>query len=67
MKMTTKMLIKLPGNMMATVNWLADHEHRNRADLVREALRRYIANAEKEMGHACGKLIDLKGDSNAEG
>lgn len=40
-----KVLIALPTKMLEEVDTLASTEHRTRSDLIREALRRYLANA----------------------
>lgn len=40
-----KVLIALPIKMLEEVDALTKIEHRTRADLIREALRRYLANA----------------------
>ena len=40
-----KVLIALPIKMLEEIDALATTEHRTRADLIREALRRYLANA----------------------
>ncbi len=41
--MPKKVLIALPPRMLEEVDFIANHEHRTRSDLIREALRRYIA------------------------
>lgn len=38
-----KVLIALPLAMLAEADYVAEQEHRTRSDLIREALRRYIA------------------------
>lgn len=40
--MPKKVLIALPPGLLEQVDSVAQLEHRNRSDLVREALRRYI-------------------------
>lgn len=45
--MTKKVLIALPIKMLDQVDQVAEQECRTRSDLVREALRRYIAAANK--------------------
>ena len=40
-----KVLIALPNKMLEEIDALATTEHRTRSDLIREALRRYLANA----------------------
>ena len=41
--MPKKVLIALPPAMLAEADYVAEQEHRTRSDLIREALRRYIA------------------------
>lgn len=43
-----KILIALPPAMLQQVDVIAGAEHRTRSDLVREALRRYIAGFQRE-------------------
>ena len=38
----TKVLIGLTPDFLQEVDWVAKQEHRNRSDLIREAIRRYI-------------------------
>ena len=40
-----KVLMALPNKMLEEIDALATTEHRTRSDLIREALRRYLANA----------------------
>ena len=40
-----KVLIALPNKMLEEIDALATTEHRTRSDLIKEALRRYLANA----------------------
>ena len=40
--MPKKVLIALPPAMLEQVDFIAQHEHRTRSDLIREALRRYL-------------------------
>ena len=40
--MAKKVLVALPPGLLEQVDFVAQAEHRNRSDLVREALRRYI-------------------------
>lgn len=42
--MPRKVLIALPPSMLEQVDFIAKCEHRNRSDLIRESLRRYIEN-----------------------
>lgn len=42
-KFPKKVLIGLPPGMLYEVDRIAKQEHRTRSDLIREALRRYIA------------------------
>ena len=44
--MSQKILILLPPALLEKIDYLAQVESRTRSDLVREALRRYIAVAE---------------------
>jgi CopG family transcriptional regulator/antitoxin EndoAI len=40
--MPKKVLVALPPGLLEQVDFVAQVEHRNRSDLVREALRRYV-------------------------
>jgi len=40
--MPKKVLIALPPGLLEQVDFVAQVEHRNRSDLIREALRRYL-------------------------
>lgn len=42
---TKKILLAMPLKMLEQVDTLALVEHRNRSDLLREAVRRYLQNA----------------------
>jgi metal-responsive CopG/Arc/MetJ family transcriptional regulator len=42
--MPKKVLIALPPALLAQVDYVAEAEHRTRSDLMREALRRYVAS-----------------------
>jgi len=42
--MAKKVLIGLPPSLLAQVDYVAEAEHRTRSDLMREALRRYVAS-----------------------
>lgn len=46
--MPKKILIALPPAMLEQIDVIAGAEHRTRSDLVREALRRYIATFQRE-------------------
>jgi len=50
--MPKKVLIALPPAMLEQVDFIAQHEHRTRSDLIREALRRYLDNFRKNQGAA---------------
>lgn len=41
-QMPKKVLIALPLSMLEAIDFTAQVEHRNRSDLIREALRRYL-------------------------
>lgn len=41
--MTTKVMVSFPDEFLEEVDALAEAEHRSRSELVREALRRYMA------------------------
>ena len=43
-----KILISISSGMIAEMDQLAHDEHRTRSDLVREALRRYLAAAKRD-------------------
>lgn len=40
--MPKKVLVALPPGLLEQIDFVAQTEHRNRSDLIREALRRYI-------------------------
>lgn len=42
--MVKKVLIGLPPALLAQIDFVASAEHRTRSDLIREALRRYVAS-----------------------
>ena len=42
--MPKKVLIALPPGLLEQVDFIAKTEHRNRSELIREALRRYLDN-----------------------
>ena len=42
--MPKKVLIGIPTTLLAQVDYVAGAEHRTRSDLMREALRRYVAS-----------------------
>lgn len=42
--MPKKVLVALPPGLLEQIDFVAEVEHRNRSDLIREALRRYIDN-----------------------
>ncbi len=44
---TKKVLISLPGRLLANVDLMAKYECRTRSDLIREALRRYYENYQR--------------------
>ena len=48
--MPKKVLIALPPAMLEQVDFIAQHEHRTRSDLIREALRRYLDNFRRQQG-----------------
>ena len=45
--MPKKVLIALPPAMLEQVDFIALNEHRNRSDLIRESIRRYINEFKK--------------------
>lgn len=40
--MPKKVLVALPPGLLEQIDFVAQVEHRNRSDLIREALRRYL-------------------------
>lgn len=46
--MISKCLISMPENFLKKIDKLAQEEDRSRSELIREALRRYIKQREKE-------------------
>ena len=46
--MTKKILVALPLNMLSKIDFAAQAEGRTRSDLIREALRRYLDNFERQ-------------------
>ena len=54
--MPKKVLIALPPGLLEQVDFVAQTEHRNRSDLIREALRRYLDEFKrKQTTHNLGK------------
>jgi predicted DNA-binding protein len=49
--MPKKILIALPPAMLEQIDQIALVEHRNRSDLVRESLRKYINEFKKEQNY----------------
>ncbi|MBY0546876.1 MAG: ribbon-helix-helix domain-containing protein [Candidatus Obscuribacterales bacterium] len=45
--MPKKVLVALPPGLLEQIDFVAQVEHRNRSDLIREALRRYIDGFKK--------------------
>jgi metal-responsive CopG/Arc/MetJ family transcriptional regulator len=50
-KCPKKVLVALPPGLLEQVDFIAQVEHRNRSDLIREALRRYIDNFKRSQRH----------------
>jgi metal-responsive CopG/Arc/MetJ family transcriptional regulator len=48
--MPKKVLVSIADEMLEEVDFVAMFEHRNRSDLVREALRRYVTEFKKAHG-----------------
>ena len=48
--MPKKVLVALPAGLLEQVDFVAQVEHRNRSDLIREALRRYIDGFRRTQG-----------------
>lgn len=46
--MTKKVLIALPWNLLSRIDFAAHAEGRTRSDLIRESLRRYLDNFERQ-------------------
>lgn len=46
-----KTLTAFPKAMLSQIDELAQIEHRTRSDLIREALRRYLANAKSQYAY----------------
>lgn len=55
--MPKKVLIALPPAMLEKVDFYAQKEHRTRSDLIREALRRYLHNCERESMHIAPRPV----------
>lgn len=49
-----KVLVALPSGLLEEIDEVALAEHRNRSDLIREALRRYIENFKRNQNNAAG-------------
>lgn len=47
-----KILVALPPAMIEQVDYVARVEHRNRSDLIREAIRRYLDSFRRTHGNA---------------
>lgn len=48
--MPKKVLVALPVGLLEQVDFVAQVEHRNRSDLIREALRRYLNDFKRGAG-----------------
>jgi hypothetical protein len=48
--MPKKVLVALPPGLLEQIDFVAQVEHRNRSDLIREALRRYIETFKRTQG-----------------
>lgn len=59
-----KVLLALPLKMLEDVDRLATEEHRTRSELLREAVRRYLANANQLTRSA---LIPVNTERNTYG
>ncbi len=46
-----KVLVALPSGLLEEIDEVALAEHRNRSDLIREALRRYIENFKRNQNN----------------
>lgn len=46
--MPKKVLVALPPGLLEQIDLVADVEHRNRSDLIRETLRRYLEEFRKK-------------------
>lgn len=62
--MSKKVLIAIPSGLLAQADAIAQVEHRNRSDLIREALRRYIAQARSDVYKAAGKAVQQSEQSS---
>ena len=58
--MPKKVLMVLPPGLLEQVDSVALAEHRNRSDLVREALRRYIQEFERAQTSALKSVSVIK-------
>ena len=47
-QMMKRVLVALPSGLMEQADYVAQAEHRNRSDLIREAIRRYIESFKRE-------------------
>lgn len=55
--MGKKILVALPVGLLQLVDSIAEAEHRNRSDLIREALRRYADSYRRNNAHL--QLVDV--------
>ena len=60
--MAKKVLVALPQGLLEQVDFVAQVEQRNRSDLIRESLRRYIQefNRQQQMHMMKTELLDKK-------
>jgi metal-responsive CopG/Arc/MetJ family transcriptional regulator len=56
--MAKKILVSFPPALLEHIDYVAQLEHRNRSDLIREAIRRYLANFEARRA-ACVTSVSL--------
>ncbi|MBI4317596.1 MAG: ribbon-helix-helix protein, CopG family [Chloroflexi bacterium] len=45
-----KVMITMPEEFLAEMDKVAKREHRNRSELIRDAVRRYLADAQEQTG-----------------
>ena len=59
-----KIMTHLPEGLRDDIDYIAQVEHRNRSDLIREALRRYVAEFKRDPANY--KFFEHKDDTKCD-
>lgn len=58
--MGKKVLVALPPGLLEQIDFVAMVEHRNRSDLIRESLRRYLDNFRRQSGGSSASVVRIQ-------